>query len=121
MNNTLPGRQESCRRIRQISKRENTLDGTALQGLRPLPLVEISSGNLEGLDITVDQPGNGMGFVPIYLPSSVRLSCFRSFVAIRCYIGAPSRRGEEVLLPGEPEFRKAESRALTGSMFDDQS
>ena len=85
-------------------------------------LVEILGATLAGLDITVDQPGNGVGFIVVdpsaFLPMSELLPLIGK---IRTYMkSSPPMPGfSEVLLPGEPEYLNAELRKHAGIPVDD--
>jgi len=86
-------------------------------------LVEVLGGTLGGLDITLDQPGNGLAFIVVDLSAFLPMAELLPLIAkIRDYIKSspPAEGFEEVLLPGEPEFRRADSRARNGIMIDDK-
>jgi uncharacterized oxidoreductase len=95
---------------------------TGYRGYALSLLVEILGGAFGGQDITVDQPGNGVGFFVIdpsaFLP--IR-EVFPLIAKIRSYVKSshPAPGFEEVLLPGEPEFRKAERHCREGIPVDD--
>jgi LDH2 family malate/lactate/ureidoglycolate dehydrogenase len=96
---------------------------TGYRGYALSLLVEILGGALGGLDITLDQPGNGLAFIVVDLSAFLPMTELLPLIAqIKCYIKSspPADGFEEVLLPGEPEFRKAESRARTGITIDDK-
>ena len=96
---------------------------TGYRGYALSLLVEILGGTLGGLDITQDQPGNGLAFIVVDLSAFLPMSELLPLIAqIRSYMKSspPAEGFEEVLLPGEPEYRKAESRARNGIMIDDK-
>ncbi len=80
-------------------------------------LVEVMGGALAGLNITVDQPGNGVGFIVIdasaFMPGE---HFFELIEELRRYVKSskPAEGFEEVLMPGEPELRTARQRKLDG-------
>ncbi len=80
-------------------------------------LVEILAGALGGQDITVDQPGNGLAFVAVAVAAFLRTEEFHALIEkLGHYIrSTPSSEGfTEVMLPGDPEYRLAESRRRDG-------
>ena len=97
--------------------RENGYRGFAL-GL----LVEVMGGALAGLNITADQPGNGLGFIVIdasaFMP---REHFFELIEEMRRYVKSskPAEGFEEVLMPGEPESRTARARKQNGIPLDE--
>ena len=85
-------------------------------------LVEVLGGTLAGLDITVDQPGNGVAYIVIDVSAFLPREKFYQLVGrLRDYIKSskPAEGFEEVLLPGEPEFRTAKARQQNGIALDD--
>jgi len=97
--------------------RENGYRGFALS-----LLVEVMGGALAGLNITVDQPGNGVGFIVIdasaFMPGD---HFFELIEEMRGYVKSskPAEGFDEVLMPGEPESRTARSRKRDGIPLDD--
>ena len=95
---------------------------TGYRGFALSLLVEVLGGTLGGLDITVDQPGNGVGFVVIAVSAFLSLERFYQLVeGLRDYIKSsrPAEGFDEVLLPGEPEFRTSRTRQQNGIPLDD--
>jgi len=95
---------------------------TGYRGFALSLLVEVLGGTLGGLDITVDQPGNGVGFVVIAVSAFLSLERFYQLVeGLRDYIKSsrPAEGFDEVLLPGEPEFRTSRARQQNGIPLDD--
>jgi uncharacterized oxidoreductase len=85
-------------------------------------LVEVLGGALGGLDIPMDQPANGLAFIVIDLAAFLPIAELFPLIAKNMsYIKSspPARGFEEVLLPGEPEFRNAEARRQTGIVIDE--
>ena len=97
--------------------RENGYRGFAL-GL----LVEVMGGALAGLDITVDQPGNGVAFIVIdgsaFMPGE---HFFHLVEQVRGYVKSskPAEGFNQVLMPGEPELRTARERRENGIPLDE--
>ncbi len=85
-------------------------------------LVEILGGALGGLDITVDQPGNGLAFIVIDLSAFLPMTELLPLIdKVRTYMKSspPAAGSSGVLLPGEPEYLQAEIRKQTGIPVDD--
>jgi hydroxycarboxylate dehydrogenase B len=85
-------------------------------------LVEVLSATLSGQDITIDRPGNGVGFIVVDVSAFLPMEQFCQLIeGLRGYIksSAPAEGFDEVLLPGEPEFRTAKVRQETGIPLDD--
>jgi uncharacterized oxidoreductase len=85
-------------------------------------LVEVMGGTLAGLDITVDQPGNGVGFVVINASAFMPGEHFYQLIEeLRNYVKSskPAEGFEEVLMPGEPESRTARDRKQNGIPLDE--
>jgi len=85
-------------------------------------LVEVMGGALAGLDITVDQPGNGVAFIVIdasaFMPSD---HFFHLIEQLRTYMKSskPAEGFDQVLMPGEPEARNARERRQNGIPLDE--
>jgi LDH2 family malate/lactate/ureidoglycolate dehydrogenase len=85
-------------------------------------LVEVMGGALAGLNITVDQPGNGVAFILVdpsaFMPGE---NFFELIEEMRGYVKSskPAQGFEEVLMPGEPESRTARHRKLHGIPLDE--
>jgi len=87
-------------------------------------LVEVLGATLGGQDITIDQPGNGVGFMVVDVSAFLPLERFHQLMeSLRGYIkSSPRAEGfDEVLLPGEPESRTAKVRQETGIPLDDKT
>jgi uncharacterized oxidoreductase len=85
-------------------------------------LVEVLGGTLGGLNIKVDQPGNGVGFMVINASAFMPLDYFYQLIEeLRDYIKSskPAEGFGEVLMPGEPESRTARDRKQNGIPLDD--
>jgi uncharacterized oxidoreductase len=75
-------------------------------------LVEILGSTLAGQDITVDRPGNDLAFIVIDVSAFIPLDHFRQLITrLSDYLKSspPAAGFQEVLLPGEPEFRRTGS------------
>lgn len=97
---------------------------TGYRGFALSLLVEVLGGTLAGLDITVDQPGNGVAYVVIDVSAFLPRERFDQLILrLRDYIksSTPAEGFEEVLLPGEPEFRTAKVRRQNGIPLDDET
>jgi uncharacterized oxidoreductase len=95
---------------------------TGYRGFALSLLVEVLGATMGGQDITVDQPGNGVGFIVIDVSAFLPLERFYELMeGLRNYIKSskPVEGFEAVLLPGEPEFRTAQARQETGIPLDD--
>ena len=85
-------------------------------------LVEVLGGTLGGLNITVDQPGNGVGFIVIdaaaFMPGE---HFFELIEELRSYVKSskPAEGFDAVLVPGEPESRTARDRRQNGIPLDE--
>lgn len=85
-------------------------------------LVELLGSTLAGQDITVDRPGNDLAFIVIDVESFLPQEKFLGLVdRLSQYLksSASADGFDEVLLPGEPEFRMAERRQREGIPVDD--
>jgi len=85
-------------------------------------LVEVLGGTLGGLNITVDQPGNGVGFIVIDASAFMPGEHFYELIEeLRSYVKSskPAEGFKEVLMPGEPESRTARERKLHGIPLDE--
>lgn len=85
-------------------------------------LVELLGSTLAGQDITVDRPGNDLAFIVIDVTAFLPPEKFCGLVdRVNQYMKSspPAEGFEEVLLPGEPEFRMAEKRRRQGIPVDD--
>lgn len=85
-------------------------------------LVELLGSTLAGQDITVDRPGNDLAFIVIdvsaFLPREEFFGLARR-VSLHMKSSPPAEGFREVLLPGEPEFRMAETRRRDGIPVDE--
>ncbi|MDE3179737.1 MAG: Ldh family oxidoreductase [Acidobacteriota bacterium] len=85
-------------------------------------LVELLGSTLAGHDITVDRPGNDLAFIVInveaFLPNAKFLGLLDQ---VNHYMksSTPAEGFDEVLLPGEPEFRMESRRQREGIPVDD--
>jgi LDH2 family malate/lactate/ureidoglycolate dehydrogenase len=87
-------------------------------------LVEILGGALAGHDIAVERPGNGVAFFVIDISAFIPVAQFHALIErMRSYLKSspPADGFSEVLLPGEPDFRTAESRRLEGIPIDEKT
>lgn len=85
-------------------------------------LVELMGSTLAGQNITVDRPGNDLAFIVIDVSAFLPRKEFQGLAGhVRQYMKSspPAQGFEEVMLPGEPEFRLAEKRGTTGIPVDD--
>jgi uncharacterized oxidoreductase len=85
-------------------------------------LVEVMGGALAGLNITVDQPGNGVGFIVIDASAFMPGEHFYELIEeMRRYVKSskPAEGCEEVLMPGEPEARTSRERKQQGIPLDE--
>jgi uncharacterized oxidoreductase len=84
-------------------------------------LVEILGATLAGQDITIDRPGNDLACIVVDVAAFIPLDQFRQLVTrLRDYLQSspPAPGFEGVLLPGEPEFKRAEARRQNGIAVD---
>ena len=87
-------------------------------------LVEIFGGIMGGSSTIVDQPGNGLAFVLVDIQAFLPMDAFAgSMEELRGYLKSsrPARGKHEVMLPGEPDFRKREERLHSGIPIDDET
>ncbi|MFN8007229.1 MAG: Ldh family oxidoreductase [Terriglobia bacterium] len=87
-------------------------------------LVEILGGIFGGSRITVDQPGNGMGFLVVNITSFQSPVAFADLMEeLREYVKSspPAEGTEEVLLPGELDFKTREKRLQEGIPVDEMT
>lgn len=87
-------------------------------------LVEIMGGILGGSSITIDQAGNGLAFFIVDVRAFLPLPEFsRLMEELREYMKSsrPSPGTQEVLLPGEPDFKRREERLRLGIPIDDET
>jgi hydroxycarboxylate dehydrogenase B len=85
-------------------------------------LVEVMGGALAGLNITKDQPGNGVGFIVIDASAFMPGEHFYELIEeMRRYVKSskPAEGYDEVLMPGEPELRTAKDRKQKGIPLDE--
>ena len=85
-------------------------------------LVELLGSTLGGQDITVDRLGNDLAFIIIDVETFLPQEKFLGLVdRVNRYMKSspPAEGFDEVLLPGEPEFRMAEKRRWQGIPVDD--
>jgi uncharacterized oxidoreductase len=87
-------------------------------------LVEILGGIMGGSSSTLDQPGNGLAFVLVDIAAFLPAEAFDALMEeLRRYLKSsrPARGKREVMLPGEPDFRKREERLRSGIPVDDET
>jgi hydroxycarboxylate dehydrogenase B len=87
-------------------------------------LVEIFGGIMGGSSTIIDQPGNGLAFVLVDIEAFLPMEVFaRLMEELREYLkSSRSARGKrEVMLPGEPDFRKREDRLHSGIPIDEET
>lgn len=87
-------------------------------------LVEVLGGLLGGSAITQQQPGNGLAFIVIDVSAFLPGEQFAAMICeLKAYIkSATSAPGcDEVMLPGEPDFRKRQQRLVEGIPIDEHS
>jgi len=87
-------------------------------------LVEVMAGLLAGSHPTVDQPGNGVAFVVLNLAAFLaREEYFALIAELRYYLKSspPAPGHDEVLLPGEADFRKKQERLEAGIPVDERT
>lgn len=85
-------------------------------------LVELMGSTLAGQDITVDRPGNDLAFILVDVSAFLPHQKFYGLVErVSQYMKSspPAEGFEEVLLPGDPEFRTADKRQRSGIPVDD--
>ena len=95
---------------------------TGYRGFALSLLVEFLGGALAGREITVDQPGNDVAFIVIDIAAFGSKERFHQLVEqIRSYMKSspPAKGFDEVLLPGEPEFRSLRTRRAQGIPIPD--
>ncbi len=87
-------------------------------------LVEILGGLLGGSRIAVDQPGNGLGFVVIDIFAFQKKERFASLIReLHEYMKSspPAEGFDEVILPGELDFKTREARLRDGIPIDEKT
>jgi LDH2 family malate/lactate/ureidoglycolate dehydrogenase len=87
-------------------------------------LVEILGGLLGGSSTTVDQPGNGLGFVVIDISAFQKQQEFASLIReLHDYMKSspPAEGFDEVILPGELDFKTRETRLRDGIPIDEKT
>jgi uncharacterized oxidoreductase len=85
-------------------------------------LVEIMGGMLAGYEMTLERPGNGVAFIVIDVEAFLPSDRFAEMVEdMKRYVKSspPAEGFEEVLLPGELEFRLREKRLREGIPLDE--
>jgi LDH2 family malate/lactate/ureidoglycolate dehydrogenase len=95
---------------------------TGYRGFALSLLVEILGATLGGKDITVDRPGNDLAFLVIDVSAFLPRTEFHNLLnRVSEYVKSspPADGFEEVLFPGEPEFRTLEQRLREGIPVDD--
>ena len=86
-------------------------------------LVQILGRSLAGQSVTADHPGNGVAFIVIDVSAFLKRDEFERLIAeLREHLKStpPVNGFEEVLLPGEPEFRTAQRRQRQGIPVEDE-
>jgi uncharacterized oxidoreductase len=87
-------------------------------------LVEVLGGIMSGSSTIMKQPGNGLGFIVVDISAFMPLNDFESLVQeMREYIkSSPLAPGhDEVMLPGEPDYRTMRSRLRDGIPIDENT
>lgn len=86
-------------------------------------LVEIMAGVLSGNNRIAQQDGNGFCLLVINVASFQEMTDFNSLISdTRNYIkSSPAQSGAEVLMPGEPDKRKRETRLQEGIPIDENT
>lgn len=87
-------------------------------------LVELFGGIMGGSSTIVDQPGNGLAFVLVDVQAFLPMDVFTGLMdELRAYLKSsrPGRGKHEVMLPGEPDFRKREERLHSGIPIDNET
>jgi uncharacterized oxidoreductase len=87
-------------------------------------LVEILGGLMGGSSITAHQPGNGLAFIVVDISAFCDPDEFRAMMQeLHDYIkSSPLSAGfDEVLLPGEPDFRRRKERMREGVPIDEST
>ncbi|MEX2261415.1 MAG: Ldh family oxidoreductase [Bryobacteraceae bacterium] len=87
-------------------------------------LVEVLGGLLGGSRITATQPGNGLGFIVVDVAAFVGTGEFDDMThELRAYIksAAAAPGFDEVMLPGEPDYRMREERLKNGIPIDENT
>ncbi|MBI3665007.1 MAG: Ldh family oxidoreductase [Acidobacteria bacterium] len=95
--------------------------GRGYRGFALSLLVEVLGGLLGGSSITIDQPGNGLGFIVIDVSTFLAPREFAELIReLRAYIKSspPASGFDEVQLPGEPDFRTRQQRLRHGIPID---
>jgi LDH2 family malate/lactate/ureidoglycolate dehydrogenase len=95
---------------------------TGYRGYALSILVEILGSTLAGKDITIDRPGNDLAFIVIDVSAFIQRQQFYLLVnQLKEYLkSSPPVDGlDQVLLPGELEFRTLEIRRRKGIPIDD--
>jgi uncharacterized oxidoreductase len=98
-----------------------------LKGYRGYALslfVEVMAGLLAGTHPTVDQPGNGIAFVVLNVTAFLSNGDYSALITeMRDYMKSspPAPGYEEVLLPGEADFRKKTQRLRDGIPVDERT
>lgn len=95
--------------------------GKGYRGFALCLLVEVLGGLFAGSRTTIDQPGNGLGFLVVDIGAFQSAKQFAGLVEeMRDYIkSSPPVNGvEEVMLPGELDFKTREHRLRHGIPID---
>lgn len=85
-------------------------------------LVEILSGALAGYQATLERPGNGLALILVNPDAFLPPARFAQLIEeLKRYMRSspPAKGVQEVLLPGEPEFRLLQERLQHGIPLDD--
>jgi uncharacterized oxidoreductase len=84
-------------------------------------LVEVLGGLLGGSSTIASQPGNGLAFIAINVEAFLPASEFQGLLReMKEYVKSspPAAGQQEVLFPGEPDFRRAAQRRRDGIPID---
>jgi LDH2 family malate/lactate/ureidoglycolate dehydrogenase len=87
-------------------------------------LVEVLGGIMSGSSTLMKQPGNGLGFIVVDTRAFMPLQNFEALVQeMREYIKSspPAPGCDEVMLPGEPDYRNMRARRRDGIPIDDNT
>jgi uncharacterized oxidoreductase len=87
-------------------------------------LVEVLGGIMSGSSTLMKQPGNGLGFIVVDVSAFMPLTDFEALVLeMRDYIKSspPAPGYDEVMLPGEPDYRCMRARLRDGIPIDENT
>jgi uncharacterized oxidoreductase len=87
-------------------------------------LIEVMAGVLAGSPATSEQPGNGLAFIVIDTKAFLPAETYSGLISgLRDYLKSspPAPSHDEVLVPGEGDFRKKQQRLQNGIPVDDRT